>query len=123
MTIQLPDRGLIVRKEWLDLIYDGLKIMEMRSTRTNIRGRIALIEAGTGLITGETKLIDCGKAMTRVQALGCYHMHQVKDMSLIDKWKYPWILAEPYKYMEPIPYKHPRGAVIWVDLKNLELKP
>lgn len=120
MLIELPDRGLIVRKEWLDLIYQGLKTMEMRSTRTNIRGRIALIEAGTGLITGETNLAACGEALTRMEALSCQHMHQVKDLSLLDKWKYPWTLLETYKYMEPIPYKHPRGAVIWVSLKKLE---
>src|SRR5688572_13853711 len=111
MTIQLPDRGLIVRKEWLDLIYQRLKTMEMRSMRTNVRGRIALIEAGTGLITGETKLIHCVEPLTRMEALSCQYMHQVKDLSLLDQWKYPWTLLETYKYMEPIPYKHPRGAV------------
>lgn len=41
------DRGLIIRKPWIDYILDGTKVWELRSTRTKIRGEIGLIEAGT----------------------------------------------------------------------------
>jgi hypothetical protein len=94
----------------------GIKLWEMRSTKTSVRGRIALIEAGSGLISGETLLIDCREALTRETAEIFKHMHQVEDLSLLEKWKFPWVLMNARKYLNPIKYKHPRGAVIWVDL-------
>jgi hypothetical protein len=27
-----------------------------------------------------------------------------------------WILTNPQLFAEPVPYKHPQGAVIWVNL-------
>lgn len=55
----LPDRALIVRQPWIDLILSGKKTWEMRGAKINVRGRIGLIEQGTGLIFGETKLTFC----------------------------------------------------------------
>ncbi len=49
-------RALIIRKEHLTNIFDNGKVWEMRSSKTNARGRIGLIEAGSGLIVGETFL-------------------------------------------------------------------
>ncbi len=108
-------KGLIIKKYWLDKIFDEGKVWEMRSTRTNITGKIGLIESGTGLIVGEAKL------------LGCFHMpiepndryfskHKVEDTELLKKWKYAWVLSKVKRYDKPIPYKHPQGAVIWVNL-------
>ena len=31
-----------------------------------------------------------------------------------------WVLKNPYRYKEPIPYIHPQGAVIWVNLSGFE---
>tara|TARA_R110002096_G_scaffold92501_3_gene209109 strand:+ start:458 stop:682 length:225 start_codon:yes stop_codon:yes gene_type:complete len=42
--------------------------------------------------------------------------HQVKDLSLLKKWRYAWRLCNVKKYNKPIPYNHPKGAVIWVNL-------
>ena len=50
------ERALIIQKPWVDLILDNIKIWEMRSTKTNVRGKIGLIEAGSGLIVGEAIL-------------------------------------------------------------------
>jgi len=94
----------------------------MRSRPTNIRGRIGLIEAGTGLIVGETILVDCYPAIGPIQALLTISHHQVDDLDLLKKWKYPWIFYCAKRYETPIPYRHPKGAVIWVksDLKEKE---
>ncbi len=56
--IMKPDRALIVRKPWIDLILDEGKDMEMRSRKTKIHGQIGLIEAGSGLIMGEIRMTD-----------------------------------------------------------------
>ena len=113
------DRALIVKKEHLDKIFQGIKTWEMRSTKTNIRGRIGLIESGSGLIVGEVTIIGCGQPiMSDNAALMTAHLHQVIDFSLLKKWKYPWILKDPERYKKPIPYNHPKGAVIWVKIKT-----
>jgi hypothetical protein len=109
-------RALIIKKEHLDKIFDNAKLWEMRSTKTNIRGRIGLIEAGSGLIMGEVILEDCGDALVEFQMIGFSHLHQVPDLELLKKWKYPWMLSSAKRYKNPTPYKHPQGAVIWVKL-------
>lgn len=34
------------------------------------------------------------------------------------KRTYAWVFDKPKIYNEPIPYKHPMGAVIWVNLSE-----
>lgn len=108
-------KALIIKKVWLDKIFDEGKVWEMRSTRTNITGKIGLIESGTGLIVGEAELIGCSESpVPKDKDLVKYHM--VEDMSLLEKWKWAWIISNAKRYDKPIPYKHPQGAVIWVNL-------
>jgi hypothetical protein len=108
------DRALIIRKPYIDLILDNGKQWEMRSKRTTITGRIGLIEAGSGLIVGEVTLIGCGFALSPEQAERTQDLHQVEDLSLLEKWCIPWWLENPVRYKTPKPYDHPKGAVTWV---------
>ncbi len=109
------EKALIVQKIWLDKIFNEGKVWEMRTTKTSIRGKIELIEAGTGLIVGEVNLTGCSEEMVpKKKHLIKYH--KIDDLDLLDKWKYAWFLSKAKRYKKPIPYKHPRGAVIWVKL-------
>ena len=45
-------RGLIIKKKWLDKIFAKKKVWEIRSSPTNIRGRIFLIQSGSGMVVG-----------------------------------------------------------------------
>lgn len=111
------ERALIVKKEWLDKIFDESKIWEMRTTKTSIRGVIGLIESGTGLIVGEVNLTGC--SLTEIKKHDYYiKYHKVEDLDLLDKWKYAWYFEGAKRYKNPIPYKHPKGAVIWVKLNK-----
>lgn len=111
------ERALIINKMWLDKIFNEGKIWEMRTTKTKITGKIGLIEAGTGLIVGEVQLIGCSeRVVPKHKDLIKYH--KVENLSLLDKWKYAWFLHNPVKYDTPVPYEHPKGAVIWVKIKN-----
>ena len=114
----LPGRGLIIRKQWLDLILSGKKTWEMRSATTKISGRIAPIEAGSGLIAGEAVLTGCIGLFGADACREYQHKHCITDLSLLEKWNCAWELESAKRYDEPIPYTHPRGAVIWVDLKK-----
>jgi len=87
-------KGLIIRQPWIDLILSGEKVLEMRSKRTNIRGEIGLFQSGSGLILGTCNLTNC---------IGPLPI-QARDVQ---------------RFEEPIPYKHSRGAVVWVNLLEI----
>lgn len=110
------ERALIVDKPWVDLILSGDKPWEMRSRSTNIRGRIGLIQKGSGLIVGEVDLVDCLEFSNQSALYARVDKHQVEDFNLLDKWNIAWVLENENRYEEPIPYDHPQGAVIWVRL-------
>ena len=110
------DRALIIRQPWIDLILSGEKRWEMRSRSTNIRGRIGLIEQGTGLIVGECYLDYVGEPVDNFDIGYGHHLHKVDDFSLLEKWRFPWVLSRAVRHEHPIPYQHPRGAVTWVKI-------
>ena len=113
-----PERSLIIRPPYIQKILDNHKTLEMRSRCTSIRGRIGLIEAGSGFIVGEADLWDCGNALSGLEARALIDYHQIDNYELLKKWCYPWRLRNVVRYSKPIPYKHPRGAVIWVKHYN-----
>ncbi len=108
-------KGLIIRKQWLDKILNNGKCWEMRSTHTKMCGTIQLIEAGSGLIMGRCHILGSQKVSPEL-AKSAISNHQVEDLSLLKKWCYAWRLSDVEKYDKPIPYSHPKGAVIWVNL-------
>jgi hypothetical protein len=111
------ERALIVRKEWSDKIFDEFdpKLWEMRSFKTKVRGTIGIIEAGSGLIVGSVEIETCyHDKIAPIEKFIKYH--KVKDLSLLEKWCYAWVLSNAKRFDEPIPYKHPKGAVIWVKM-------
>lgn len=114
-------KGLIIRKEWLRKIFFEGKHWEMRSTATKQRGRIFLIEAGSGLIVGECYLSGCHKLSEDMFA-SSHEAHKVDDLSLLKKWCYAWRLTKVKRYENPVPYVHPQGAVIWVNLNLDEIE-
>lgn len=109
------DRALIIKREWLSRIFDFGKVWEMRSRNTKIRGKIHLIESGSGLVVGECTLVDSIKVKPEMAAAN-KHCHHVDDLPLLEKWCYAWVIQDAKRYETPIPYDHPMGAVIWVSL-------
>ncbi len=113
--MKLPAVALIVRAPYAMNIVEGLKWLEMRSSATAKRERIGIIEAGTGLIIGETTIFDCFK-FEDGDAEKFQRFHKVEDLSLLEKWCFAWAVTNARKYKKPVKYNHPQGAVIWVDL-------
>lgn len=102
------------------MILDGDKSWELRSSDTTVRGRIALIDSGTGKIVGEATLARTMLAPTKLRGRRCtssYHRIPEDQFHLMDKWKWVWVLEDVLKYEKPLGYEHPRGAVIWVNLR------
>lgn len=98
---QMPDhigdfwRCLCVKSPYARRIVDGVKFEEYRTRSTRIRGRIGIIESGTGTIIGDAVLYDCTQR---------------------GDWDYVWHLRDARRYAVPVPYNHPFGAVIWVKV-------
>ena len=109
------ERALIIRQPWIGKILSGEKIWEMRSTSTKVRGVIGLIEQGTGLIVGEAEIATVFGPLTRQHCEAGFKKHCV-PAEQYDKWKFAWVLFDAKRYDEPIPYDHPKGAVIWVKI-------
>ena len=107
---------LIIKKQYHDLILDNGKTWEMRTTKTKIRGRIGLIEVGSGLIVGETTILDSISPSVSLSSLRAYYFHRVENADLLKKWRIAWVLSDSMRYNKPVPYDHPKGAVIWVNL-------
>lgn len=111
-------RGLIVRSPWIDHILDDTKRWEIRGSATIIRGRIALIQGGSGIVVGTADLVGC-LALTRDEYLQGEAYHCIPaDQANVVRYKhiYAWVMSNPERVTPPIPYQHPRGAVIWVHL-------
>jgi hypothetical protein len=118
------DRALIIKKEHLTNIFDNGKVWEMRSSCTNIRGEIGLIEAGTGLIVGRCNLHACSDMShlsSDVLHSLYYGNHLVKDADALKKWNKAWHIRGAERFDKPIPYLHPQGAVIWVKLLPFDI--
>jgi hypothetical protein len=114
-------KGLIIKDPWLTKILNGEKVWEIRGRNTNIRGTIALIKSGTGMIHGSINLVDAFRMSLNDYELN-REKHQIQSYGHAGFVYYstPWVweLENPKLYPEPIPYKHPQGAVIWVNLDN-----
>ncbi|QXC58710.1 ASCH domain-containing protein [Vibrio mimicus] len=110
-------KGLIVDQPWIDLILDGQKCWEMRSHATHFRGDFALIQKGTGHIVGLSTLIDSLAPLSTNELAVYSEKHRVDYQSQPEliKWNTPWVLDNSRR-IEPVPYKHKQGAVIWVNL-------
>ena len=116
-------RGLIVRTPWVDYLLDGTKTWEIRGSATSIRGRIALIRGGSGLVVGAIDLVEC-LPLTRdeyLQGEACHRIPAEQVDVVRYKTMYAWVMCNPKTLKEPIPYRHPRGAIIWVNLSHMQL--
>ncbi|CAK9068965.1 unnamed protein product [Durusdinium trenchii] len=126
-----PPAALLLHEPWLELILSNKKSWELRGSATSRRGLISLARTGSSKLFGEVELIDCFMVAKRdeqgnlVEVAGneenflVHHLskHQVEDLSAIKYQKvFAWVLKDPKRYEKPVPYCHPRGAIIWVRI-------
>lgn len=115
-------RGLMIKTPFIDQIFDDGKTWEIRGNNTRIRGKIALIRSSSGMIIGTCQLVNSIGPLTLKQIISGRkkHLSSVIGLSLGFGYENPWawVLTDAKRLPEPIPYKHPRGAVIWVNLEN-----
>lgn len=116
-------KALVIDEPWIGKILRGEKTWEMRKTASHQRGRIALIRKGSGLVVGTADLID---SLSRIVSRNAYAeaeaFHGIpperQDRAFADGWTTPWVLANARLLASAVPYQHPSGAVIWVNLDD-----
>jgi len=113
-------KGLIIKTPWIDKILDGEKIWEIRGSKTKIRDTIALIKSGSGTVVGICDLEDVigPLSISKLKRSKSFHAispNRFKN-GLPYSDAYAWVLSNVKRLNKPVPYDHPRGAVIWVNL-------
>ncbi len=114
-------KGLIIDEPWIGLILQGKKTWEMRKTACHHRGRIALIRKGSGRIVGTADVIDSLQSLDTAEAYArAEPQHRIpasrQERAFTDGWRTPWVLTNARPLDATVLYKHPSGAVIWVNL-------
>lgn len=115
-------RGLIIAQPWIGKILRGEKNWEMRSSTTSVRGPVALIEKGSGTITGVASILDSIGPLSFEEIFDNEDKHRVgpEIYSRDDyRWNHAWVLGQVTLLAEPVRYRHKSGAVIWVELDDL----
>ncbi|WP_052013443.1 ASCH domain-containing protein [Paraglaciecola mesophila] len=113
--------ALIIDKPWIELILSGQKIWEMRSTKFNKAGYIALIAKGTKTIVGIAKIQGFDGPLSIEQLTLHSEKHRVPKAQFSAenyKWFVAMKLSDILRFSKPIPYKHKSGSVIWVKLMD-----
>jgi hypothetical protein len=111
----------VIKSPWIELILDRKKTWELRGSSTRIRGRIALIRKGSGAVVGHCDVVGVVGPLSRADLLASTRMHRVdpRDVgSVVARYRriYAWILSNASRLRKPMRYRHPSGAVIWVNL-------
>jgi hypothetical protein len=112
--------GLIIKKHWIDLIFSGEKTWEIRGKNAKARGKIALIQSGSGLIMGTCNVLNSIE-LTREQYQASEHYHQIplkEGFEMPYERTYAWVIENAIRFETPVTYVHPQGAVIWVKLED-----
>jgi hypothetical protein len=114
-------KGLIVKSPWIDKILSGEKSWEIRGSNTKVRGTVCLIKSGTGKIYGTVDIID-SHPVSKLDLVFNRDKHCITDLLTVEYEKpNAWIMKNPVKFDNPISYRHPQGAVIWVNLLPIDV--
>lgn len=120
----LVRKGLIIDAPWISLILGGQKDWEMRSTGTGHRGWFGLIWKGMGSVYGVARLTEAGAPLNIEQMVDTFEHHRIPEEMIrsgaVAKWNRPWLLADVVRLPMPVRYKHPNGAVTWVEFSENE---
>lgn len=108
-----------IREPWIDMILDGKKKWEIRSKFTKKIGPVALIRAGSGTVVGTAHLAEVIQLTPQL----AYEKYAIMGFRTLTKaeakdldGQYAWVLKGVVRFKNPVPYKHPSGAVTWVTL-------
>jgi hypothetical protein len=109
-------RGLVIHEDPLKKILDRRKTWEIRARATQMRGRIALIQSGSGLVVGTCRLVDAFGPLTRKQRQTGWRRAGFPKGKMLPEGSFAWVITGARRLKRPLGYRHPRGAIVWVRL-------
>lgn len=121
MSNPLPPRGLVIRQPWIDRILSGDKQWELRGKPTQVRGPIALIQGGSCTVVGTARVAQVigpldPEALRTAADEGKIGADEAATQDYPQT--YAWVLEDVQALPQPVPYRHPRGAITWVRLEG-----
>lgn len=111
--------ALLINKVYLDKIFAGAKRWEIRGSATHKRGRIGLVESGTGTVVGTCDLASVRGPLSIAELKANARLIGAQPNDYPPKpyaRTFAWVLERPKRFKRAVPYEHPQGAVIWVKL-------
>jgi hypothetical protein len=83
-----------------------------------VRGRIGLIRKGSKKVIGVADLVGTLPKLSPADLKASFGKHRIPENEIGQDFKHStaWVLQRPRPLLEPVPYSHPAGAVIWVNL-------
>jgi len=112
--------GLLIRSPYIDWILAGAKTWEIRGSSTAKRGRIALIQSGTGTVIGVADLVGVVGPLTLRDLAANTRKLGLKKSGISGPLPYrktfAWVLENARKLKTSVRYRHPSGCIIWVNL-------
>lgn len=111
-------KALIIAEPWIGRVLACEKTWEVRSRDTRVRGRIGLIRKGSGTVVGVAELVGRLPKLpiSKLRANTARHGVRAEEIGDDFKWDTAWVLDRARPLSAPVPYPHPAGAVIWVNL-------
>lgn len=110
-----------IQAPMIDAILDGRKKWEIRSKFTKKIGPVALIKSKSGTVVGTATLAEVIRLTPKLAYENTDKMWfrplTKKEAATLDG-HYAWVLKDVVKFKNPVPYKHPSGAVTWVTLNE-----
>jgi hypothetical protein len=71
-------------------------------------------------VVGLAELADCRSPLSPEEYARYEPFHRISSErqagAISGGWTKPWVLANARPLRQPVPYRHPPGAVIWVTL-------
>lgn len=114
-----PLSAIPIQAPMIDAILHGAKKWEIRSKFTKKIGPVALIRAKSGTVVGTATLAEVIRLTPELAYENTDKMWfrrlTRKEAATLDG-QYAWVLKDVVKFKNPVPYKHPYGAVTWVTL-------
>ncbi len=106
---------LVIKKEWLDLILDGAKTLEVRGCRCTkeVGTFVYLSQSKTGTIAGRVRFDGCSGPLELEEFMDLQSEHKVSTTTLPYSKTFVWRFSNPIRSSNAIPYKVRKGSVIW----------
>jgi len=117
----------MVRDPYASQLLDGEKTWEIRGRATQIRGPVVIIKSGTGKAFGVVDLVTVIGPLRLEDLVSSTHLpsserEEFRKMGLPYPKTFAYVVKNPRWFAAPISYRHPYGAVTWVNLPSLDTK-